>query len=122
MPVIPATQEAESRRITAQSQPRQRVPKTLSRKTLHKNRAGRVVQGEGLSLSPSTTKKKDREREERGKKKERKKGKKEKKKETKKQRKKKKRSKGRIEPQRSHKNNFKLPFHFTNEKIEAKRV
>jgi hypothetical protein len=57
MPVIPATQEAESRRITAQSQPRQRVPKTLSRKTLHKNRAGRVVQGEGLSLSPSTTKK-----------------------------------------------------------------
>jgi hypothetical protein len=39
MPVIPATQETEIRRIMVQSQPRQIVQETLSRKTLHKNRA-----------------------------------------------------------------------------------
>jgi hypothetical protein len=47
MPVILVTQEAEIRRIVVQSQPRQRVHETLSRKTLHKNRAGAVAQGEG---------------------------------------------------------------------------
>jgi hypothetical protein len=36
MPVIPATQEAEIRRITVQSQPGQTVHKTLSRKKNHK--------------------------------------------------------------------------------------
>jgi hypothetical protein len=36
MPVILATQEAEIRRIAVQSQPRQIVHETLSRKTLHR--------------------------------------------------------------------------------------
>jgi hypothetical protein len=35
-PIIPATQEAEIRRIAVQSQPGQIVCETLSRKTLHK--------------------------------------------------------------------------------------
>jgi hypothetical protein len=47
MPVILATQEAEIRRIVVWSQPGQIVLKTLSRKTLHKNRAGRVAKDEG---------------------------------------------------------------------------
>jgi hypothetical protein len=47
IPVILAAQEAEVRRIAVQSQPRQIVHKTLSRKTLYKNWAGRVAQGEG---------------------------------------------------------------------------
>jgi hypothetical protein len=47
MPVILATQEAEIRRIMVQSQPGQIVCKTLSQKTLHKNRAGGVAQDEG---------------------------------------------------------------------------
>jgi hypothetical protein len=47
MPVILATQEAKIRRmIVVQSQPRQIVQETLSEKTLHKNRAGGVAQGE----------------------------------------------------------------------------
>jgi hypothetical protein len=46
-PVILDTQEAEIRRIELQSQPRQIVSETLSWKTLHKNRAGGVAQGEG---------------------------------------------------------------------------
>jgi hypothetical protein len=51
-PVIPATQKAEIRRIMVQSQPRQIVHETLSRKTLHKNRAGGVAQGEGSEFKP----------------------------------------------------------------------
>jgi hypothetical protein len=48
MPVILATQEAAIRRISVQqNQPRQIVCETLSQKTLHKNRAGGVAQGEG---------------------------------------------------------------------------
>jgi hypothetical protein len=39
MPVILANQEAEIRKITVVSQPRQIVHKTLSQKPLHKNRA-----------------------------------------------------------------------------------
>jgi hypothetical protein len=35
-----------------QSQPRQLVHKTLSQKTLHKNRTGRVAQGEGPEFKP----------------------------------------------------------------------
>jgi hypothetical protein len=42
-PVILATQEAEIRRITVQSQLGQIVWETLSQKTLHKNRAGGVA-------------------------------------------------------------------------------
>jgi hypothetical protein len=45
MPVILTTQEAEIRRILVQSQPGQIVRKTLSRKTLHRKRAGGVGQG-----------------------------------------------------------------------------
>jgi hypothetical protein len=51
MPIILATQEAEIS-ITARSQPRQIVRETLSWKTLHKNRAGGVAQGEGPELKP----------------------------------------------------------------------
>jgi hypothetical protein len=46
MSVIPATQEAESRRIAVQSQPGRDVCKTLSRKiNLITKRAGGVAQG-----------------------------------------------------------------------------
>jgi hypothetical protein len=58
MPVILATQEAEIRRIMVQSQPGKIVRETLSRKTLHKNRAGRVTQGEGPEFNPTPAKKK----------------------------------------------------------------
>jgi hypothetical protein len=59
MPVILATQEAEIRRITVQSQPGQIVLKTPSQKTLHKNRAGGVEWlKEALSSSPSTSREK----------------------------------------------------------------
>jgi hypothetical protein len=52
MPVILATQEAEIRRIAVLSQLGQKVCETLSRKTLHKNRAGEVAQGEGPQFKP----------------------------------------------------------------------
>jgi hypothetical protein len=45
MPVILATQEAEIRRIEAQTQPRQIVPKILSRKKGSQKRAVGVAQG-----------------------------------------------------------------------------
>jgi cytochrome c-type biogenesis protein CcmH/NrfF len=47
-PVILATQEAEIRRIAVRRQPR----KTLSQKTLHKNRAGGVAHGKGPEFKP----------------------------------------------------------------------
>jgi hypothetical protein len=47
MPVILATPEAEFRRITGQSQPRQVVLKTLSRKNPSEKRAGEVAHGVG---------------------------------------------------------------------------
>jgi hypothetical protein len=50
MPVILATQEAEISRIVVQSQ--QIVHETLSQKTLHKNRAGGVAQGEDPEFKP----------------------------------------------------------------------
>jgi hypothetical protein len=46
------TQEAEIRRTTVQSQPRQIVHETLFQKTHHKRRASGVVQGEGLEFKP----------------------------------------------------------------------
>jgi hypothetical protein len=57
-PVILATQEAEIRRTVVQSQSRQIVLKTLSQKTLHKNRAGGMTQGEGPEFKPQYRKKK----------------------------------------------------------------
>jgi hypothetical protein len=54
----PGTQETEIRRIVVLSQPGQIVHKTLSLKTLHKNRAGRVTQGEGPEFKPQYHKKK----------------------------------------------------------------
>jgi hypothetical protein len=48
-PVIPATQEAESRRIGVQSQPRQIVPETLSQKHLHKKGLVEWLQVKALS-------------------------------------------------------------------------
>jgi hypothetical protein len=56
--VIPVTQEAEIRRITAGSQPEQIVCKTLSQKKKEKpslkKRTGDMAQGEALSSNPST--------------------------------------------------------------------
>jgi hypothetical protein len=56
MPAILATQKANIRKIKVRSQPGLIVCKTLSQKTLHKNRAGEVAQGKALSSSPSTAK------------------------------------------------------------------
>jgi hypothetical protein len=63
VPIILATQKAELRRITVQSQPGKIVCKTLSQQTLHKNRAGGVTQGKGPQFKtqdhpPSKKKKK----------------------------------------------------------------
>jgi hypothetical protein len=52
-PVILATQEAEIRRITVQSQGRQVVHKTLSRKNpSHTKKAGGVAQDVGPEFKP----------------------------------------------------------------------
>jgi hypothetical protein len=50
--VIPATQEAEIRRIEAQNQPGQIVRETLSWKYPSQKRAGRVAQGVGPECKP----------------------------------------------------------------------
>jgi hypothetical protein len=63
MPAILATQEAEIRRITVQSQLRQIVCKTLSWKTLHKNRAGGVAQGRGPEFKSQYHKNKEKKKE-----------------------------------------------------------
>jgi predicted P-loop ATPase len=57
MPKILATQEAEIRRIMVQSQPRQIVHKTLSRKNPSQRRAGGVAESVDPAFKPSTTKK-----------------------------------------------------------------
>jgi hypothetical protein len=62
MPVILATQEAQIRRIAVQSQPRQIVGETLSRKKNHKNWAGGVAQREGLEFKLQHCKKKEKEK------------------------------------------------------------
>jgi hypothetical protein len=52
MPVFLATQEAEFRRIAVRCHPGQIVQETLSQKTLHKNKAGGVAQGDGPKFKP----------------------------------------------------------------------
>jgi hypothetical protein len=52
MPVVLAIQDIEIRRIAIRSQPGLIVCETLSQKTCHKNRAGRVAQGEGTEFKP----------------------------------------------------------------------
>jgi hypothetical protein len=54
---ILATQEAVIRRISVQSHPGQIVRETLSRTTLHKNRADGVTQGESPQFKPQYCKK-----------------------------------------------------------------
>jgi hypothetical protein len=58
VPVILATQEADIRRITIQSQPRQIVRETLSQKNLSQKRAGGVAQGVSPEFKPQCLKKK----------------------------------------------------------------
>jgi hypothetical protein len=55
MPTILTIQEAEITRIMVQSQPWQIVHEILAQKTLHKNRAGGVAQGEGPEFKPPST-------------------------------------------------------------------
>jgi hypothetical protein len=64
--VILATQEAEIRRITVQSQSGQKVHKTLPQKNpSQKNWAGGVAQGEGPEFKPQHGEKKKKKRTER---------------------------------------------------------
>jgi UDP-N-acetylglucosamine:LPS N-acetylglucosamine transferase len=77
MPVILATWEAEIRRITVRSQPRQIVHETLSRKNPSQKRASRVAQGVGLEFKPQYCKKRKKEKEERKKERKKKKRRKE---------------------------------------------
>jgi acetolactate synthase small subunit len=57
MPVTLATEEAEIRRITIQSQPQQIVRETLSQKTHHKKGLVEWIKVKALSSNPSTEKK-----------------------------------------------------------------
>jgi hypothetical protein len=50
MPIILATQEAEIRRTSVQSQPGKTVHETLSQKTHHKKMAGGVTQNIGCEF------------------------------------------------------------------------
>jgi hypothetical protein len=58
MPVIPAIQEAEIKRIMVQSQSRQIVHETLSRKKPSQKRAGIVAQSIGPEFKTQYNKKK----------------------------------------------------------------
>jgi hypothetical protein len=58
MPVILAAQEAEIRRIVAQSLPGQILHETLSRKIPSQKGAGGVAQGVGTEFKPQYPKKK----------------------------------------------------------------
>jgi hypothetical protein len=59
MPVILATQEAEIRRITVQSQTGQIAHETISQKKNHKKRDGGVAQGLGPEFKPQYLGKKE---------------------------------------------------------------
>jgi hypothetical protein len=52
MPIILATQEAEIRRITVRSQPRQMFTRPYLKIPFTKNRAGKVAQSEGPKFKP----------------------------------------------------------------------
>jgi hypothetical protein len=58
-PIIPATQEAEIRRISVWSQPEQIVLETWSWKPITKNGPVKWLKMKVLSSNPSTEKKKD---------------------------------------------------------------
>jgi hypothetical protein len=58
IPVILATQEAETRRINVRSQQGQTVPQDPISKNPSKNRAGRVAQSEGPEFKPQYWEKK----------------------------------------------------------------
>jgi hypothetical protein len=60
--IILATQEAEVRRITVQSQPGQIVSKMLSRKNPSQKRAGGIAQGVGPEFKPQYCKNTKKER------------------------------------------------------------
>jgi hypothetical protein len=57
MPVIPATQEAEIRRITVQNQPGEIIQETLLPKNPSQKRAGGVAQSVGPEFKPQCHKK-----------------------------------------------------------------
>jgi hypothetical protein len=57
MPIILATQEAELRSMAVQSQPREVVRKTLSKKNSSQKRAGGVFQGVDPEFKPQYWKK-----------------------------------------------------------------
>jgi hypothetical protein len=59
------TQEAEIRRIAVQSQPRQTVQETLSRKHPSQKRAGGVAQGVHPQFKPQYCKKKKKKKKQR---------------------------------------------------------
>jgi hypothetical protein len=59
MLVILATQEAEIRKITVRSQPRQIVHETLSQKNSSQKRTDGVAQGTGFEVKPQYCKKKN---------------------------------------------------------------
>jgi hypothetical protein len=59
MPVTPATQEAEIKRILFQSQPGQTVHETLSQKHPSQKRAGGVAQNIGPEFKPQYQKNKN---------------------------------------------------------------
>jgi hypothetical protein len=66
MPIILATKEADIRRIAFQSQPGQIICKTLSLKTLHKNRAVQWLKVKTLSSVPVPQKKKKKRKKAKG--------------------------------------------------------
>jgi hypothetical protein len=58
-PIILAIQKAAIRRVKVGRQRAKKVHETLSRKLLHKNRAGGVAQGESPEFKPQYSQKKE---------------------------------------------------------------